>query len=117
MKDPDDSFPQRLQHTPYLEDTFVNFVFNNVRNITLSVLPSLAAKTYLANPYAEPAVVVKICAYLLAGVGLGLLTLNALHGLRKISALGYPRWIIVPLAALYLFVVCLIYVLSPDIRK
>lgn len=80
---------KRLQQVPLLNDDIIKTVFDNVRNIGLSVLPLVAAKALnqkdLQNellPWLNS--VVSIGFYLLSLV---LFLLNAFHGLKKLLEL------------------------------
>ena len=84
------SFIKHLQDAPFLEDSVVNFIFNNVRNASLSLVPFVAAQVYLKNPHGEPVPWVTSAAMFFALVGFALLTLNVLHAWRKLSELRIP---------------------------
>lgn len=98
-------FFQRMQAAPYLKDDVVNFLFNNVRNIGLSLLPLVAAKAYVKNPQGDSGVLIGVTVVVFAVVAMLLLGLNILHGWRKMSELRISPWIIIPGAALYAFAI------------
>ena len=102
-------FFQRMQEAPYLKDDVVNFIFNNVRNIGLSLLPLVAAKAYLKNPQGDSGVLVGVTVIVFSVVAMLLLGLNILHGWRKMSELRISLWVIIPGAALYAFAISVIW--------
>jgi hypothetical protein len=81
-----DSDLKRLQQVPLLKDDVIKTIFDNVRNIGLSVLPLLVAKALLEQkdiqnqllPWLNIAV-----SFSLQILSLALFFLNAAHGLKK----------------------------------
>lgn len=102
---------QRMQTSPYLGDDFVNFTFNSLRNIVLSLLPLVASKAYLKNPQGDSGVLVGATIIVFAVIALLLLGLNILHGWRRISELHISRFVMLPAAALYAFAIAIIWVI------
>lgn len=100
---------RRMQAAPYLQDDFVNFTFNSLRNIVLSLLPLAASQAYLKNPQGDSGVLVGATVALFALITLLLLVLNILHGWRRISELPISRLVMLPAAAIYAFAIAIIW--------
>lgn len=103
--DKQSKFAENLQKAPYLQDEVVNFIFNNLRNVGLSILPLLAAKAYLTDSHGDSVYVVWLVVLISIVTAIMLLALNILHGWRKIFALHISRWVIFTVAILYAYAI------------
>jgi hypothetical protein len=107
---------KRMQDATWLGDDQVKFVFDNLRNVVLSLSPLVAAKVYLKNPYGEPIIWVKVAASIFAFASMSLLALNVFHVWRRFSLLRVTPWVSVPCAMLYAFFISLLWLLLKDAR-
>lgn len=110
-------FITRLQGAPYLQDDVVNFIFNNIKNIGLSLLPVVAGRVYIKDPQGDSQALVIFIVFFLAVIALALLGLNILHGWRWLSKQNLPRWLLFPLALIYALAIALVWKFLMDAKS
>jgi len=98
---------ERMKESPYLQDESVNFIFNNLRNVGLSILPIIAAKAYVKEPLGDSVWLVWLVVLSSIAIALLLLLLNIFHAWRKISELHIPLWIRVSIAVFYAYAIAM----------